>query len=190
MLTVLPCHSLAKSTTVIPTPGLCWYNNHSSKCWNGGEMWLLHQFWTHQKPHKLLVRVFLLPMAEQYTMAEMYMVSTPDDVVHSKYCYLFILGKLFHLITLPYVSCEHESCSLCTVWKRCFLKWKYQHKSYNRTLLNIFTQLYKAESKINVLNHQYTMNFLNLYLQRNMNEKISIPQAYLYYLTLGEWTKW
>jgi len=80
-------------------------------------------------------------------MAELYMISTPDDVVHSKYCYLFILGKLCHLITLPYVSRENESCSLRTVSKSCFLKWKYQHKSYNRTLLNTitFTQLYKAE---------------------------------------------
>jgi hypothetical protein len=62
------------------------------------------------------------------------------------------------------------------------------NKSYNRTLLNImtFTQVYKAESKINFLNHQYTINFLNLYFERNMNERISIPQEYLYYLTLGE----
>jgi hypothetical protein len=41
-------------------------------------------------------------------MAEMYM-STLDDVVHSKYCYFFILGKLFHLITLPYMSGETEN---------------------------------------------------------------------------------
>lgn len=37
MLTVLPCQSLAESTTVILTPGLCWHNNHTSKCRNWGK---------------------------------------------------------------------------------------------------------------------------------------------------------
>jgi len=72
--------------------------------------------------------------------------------------------------------------------KDAFLNGNTNTSHNNRTLLNTitFTQLYKAESKINVLNHQHIINFLNLHLQRNMIERISIPQEYLYYLTLGE----